>query len=94
MGKTWIYRLTKENFAHVAQRLNIALESRLNDMRKALSEYYSETKNNRQLVDIWAELESTNHERADPSITLTNAEGDNIVANLSIDNLQKETHRR
>jgi len=35
MGKKWIYRLKKEDFAHVAQRLNVALESRLDDMRKA-----------------------------------------------------------
>jgi len=30
MGKKWIYRLKKEN---------VALEGRLDDMRKALSEY-------------------------------------------------------
>jgi len=63
-------------------------------MRKALSEYYSETENDPQLVDIWVELEATYHDRADPSITLTNAEGDNLVASLSIDNMQKEAHRR
>jgi len=40
-------------------------------MRKALSEYYSETENDPQLVD-----------------TLTNAEGDNLVASLSVDYLQ------
>jgi len=38
MGKKWIYRLKKEDFAHVAQRINVALEGRLEDMRKALSE--------------------------------------------------------
>jgi len=90
----WIYRLRKEDFTHVAQRLNIALKGRLDDMRKALSEYYSETENDPQLVDIWAELEATYHDRAGPSIMLTNAEGDNQVANLSIDNLQTEAHRR
>jgi len=58
MGKKWIYRLKKEDFAHVSQRLNVALESRLEDMRKALSEYYSETENDPQFVDIWAELEA------------------------------------
>jgi len=52
-------------------------DGRLDDMRKALSEYYSETEIDPQLVD-----------------TLTNAEGDNLVASLSIDNLQKEAHRR
>jgi len=69
MGKKWIY---------VAQRLNVALEGRLDDMRKALSEYYSETENDPQLVDIWAELEATYYDRAGPSITLTNAEADNL----------------
>jgi len=59
MGKKWIHRLKKEDFAHVAQRLNVALEGRLEDMRRALSEYYSETENDPQLVDIWAELEAT-----------------------------------
>jgi len=63
-------------------------------MRKALSEYYSETENDPQLVDIWAELEATYHDRTGPSITLTNAEGDNLVASLSIDNMKKEAHRR
>jgi len=29
MGKTWIYRLKKKDFAHVAQRLNITLDGRL-----------------------------------------------------------------
>jgi len=52
-------------------------DGRLDDMRKALSVYYSETEIDPQLVD-----------------TLTNAEGDNLVASLSIDNLQKEAHRR
>jgi len=59
MGKKWIYRLKKEDFAHVAQRLNVALESRLDDMRKALSEYYSETENDPQLVDIWTQHTTT-----------------------------------
>jgi len=54
-------------------------------MRKALSEYYSETENDPQLVDIWAELEATYYDRAGPSITLTNAEGDNLVASLSVE---------
>jgi len=63
-------------------------------MRKALSEYYSETENDPQLVNIWTELEATYHDRAGPSITLTNAEGDNLVASLSFDNMQKEAHRR
>jgi len=94
MGKKWMYRLKKEDLAHVAQRLNVALEGRLEYMRKALSEYYSETENDPQLVDIWAEVEATYHDRAGPSITLTNAEGDNLVASLSIDNMQKEAHRR
>jgi len=70
MGRKWIYRLKKEDFAHVAQSLNIALDDRLDDMRRTLSEYYSETENDPLLVDIWA----------GPSITLTNAEGDNLVA--------------
>jgi len=48
MGMKCIYRLKKEDFAHVAQKLNVALESRLDDMRKALSEYYSETENDSQ----------------------------------------------
>jgi len=94
MGKKWIYRLKKEDFPHVAQRPKVALEGRLDDMRKALSEYYSETEIDPQLVDIWDELEATYHDRAGPSITLTNAEGDNLVASLSIDNMQKEAHRR
>jgi len=93
MGMKWIYRLKKEDFAHVAQRLNVALEGRLDDMRKALSEYYSVTQNDPQLVDIWAELEATYHDGAGPSITLTNAEGGNLVASLSIDNMQNEAHR-
>jgi len=80
MGKKWIYCLKKEDFAHLAQRLDVALEGMLEDMRKALSEYYSETENDPQLVDIWAELEATYHDRAGPSITLTNAEWDNLVA--------------
>jgi len=80
--------------ANVSQRLNVALDGRLEDMRKALSEYYSETDNDPQLVDIWAELEATYHDKAGPSITLTNAEGDNIVLSLSVDNLQKEANRR
>jgi len=62
--------------------------------RKALSEYYSETDNDPQLVDICAELEATYHNKAGPSITLTNAEGDNLVASLSVDNLQKEANKR
>jgi len=63
-------------------------------MKKALSEYYSETENDPQLVDIWVELEATYHDGAGPSITLTNAEGENLVASLSIENLQKRTNRR
>jgi len=52
MGKKiWIYRLRKEDFAHVAKRLNVALESRLDEMTKALSKYYSETEKDPQLVD-------------------------------------------
>jgi len=94
MRKKWIYRLKKEDFANVAQRLNVTLDGRLEDMRKALSEYYSETDNDPQLVDIWADLEATYHDKAGPSITLTNAEGDNLVASLSVDNLQKEANRR
>jgi len=78
----------------VAQRLNVALKGRLEDMRKALSEYYSETENDPQLDDIWAELEATYHDRAGPSITLTSAEGENLVASLSFDNMQNEAHRR
>jgi len=94
MGKKWIYRLKKEDFANVAQRLNVTLDGRFEDMRKALSEYYSETDNDSQLVDIWADLEATYHDKAGPSITLTTAEGDNLVASLSVDNLQKEANRR
>jgi len=63
-------------------------------MWKALSKYYSETENDPQLVNIWAELEAAYHDRAGASITLTNAKGDNLVASLSFDNLQKEGHRR
>jgi len=40
MGKKWIYRLEKEDFANVAQRFNVALDGRLEDIRMALSEYY------------------------------------------------------
>jgi len=94
MGKKWIYRLKKEDFANVAQRLNVTLDGRLEDMRKALTEYYSESDNDPQLVDIWAELEATYHDKAGPSITLTNAEGGNLVASLSVGNLQKEANRR
>ncbi|XP_050746245.1 uncharacterized protein LOC127012081 isoform X14 [Drosophila biarmipes] len=94
MGKKWIYRLKKEVFAQVTQRLNDALDGRLEDMRKTLSEYYSETENDPQLADIWAELEAVYYGRAVPSITLTNAEGDNLVASLSVDNLQREAYRR
>jgi len=39
-------------------------------------------------------LEATYHDKAGPSITLTNAEGDNLVASLCVDNLQKEANRR
>jgi len=84
----------KEDIAHVAQGLNVALEGRLDNMRKALSEYYSKSKNDPQLVDIWAELEATYYDRACPSITLKNAKRDNVVAILSIDSLKKEAHRR
>jgi len=38
MGKKWIYRLKKEDFNHVAQRLNVALKGRLDDIRKKLSD--------------------------------------------------------
>jgi len=37
MGKKWIYRLKKEDFANDAQRLNVTVDGRLEDMRKALS---------------------------------------------------------
>jgi len=94
MEKKGIYRLKKEDFYHVEQRLNVALEGRLDNMKKAQSEYYSETENDPQLVDIWVELEATYHGGAGPSITLTNAEGENLVASLSIENLQKRTNRR
>jgi len=50
---------------------------------------HRETDNDTQLVDIWAELEATYHDKGGPSITLTNAEGDNLVASLCDDNLQK-----
>jgi len=93
MGNKWIYRLKKKDFANDAQRLNVTLDGRLNK-RKALSEYYSETENDPELVDIWAELEATYHDKAGPSTTLTNAERNNLVASLSVDNLQKEAHRR
>jgi len=89
-----VYRLKKEDYAHVARRLNVTLEVRLDDLRKALSEYYSEMENDPQHVDIWAEPEATYHHRAGPSITLTNAEGVNLVASVSIDIMQKEAHRR
>jgi len=59
MGNNWIYQLKKKDFANVAHGLNVALDGRLEDMRKALSEYYSEADNDPQLVDIWAELEAT-----------------------------------
>jgi len=88
MGKKWIYRLNNEDFA------NVTLDGRLEDMRKVLSEYYSETNKYPQLVDIWADLEATYHDKAGPSIKLTNAEGDNLVASLSVDSLQKEASRR
>jgi len=52
MGKKWIYRLKKEDFANVAQRLNVTLDGRLEDMRKALSEYYSVVRNRNDL-DVW-----------------------------------------
>jgi len=39
-------------------------------------------------------LEATYHDKAGPSITLTNAEEDNLVASPSVDNLQKEANRR
>jgi len=94
MGKKWIYRLKKEDFVSVTQRLNVALDGRLDNMRKALSEYYSETDNDPQLVDILTELTATYHDKAGPSITLTNAEGYNLVASLSVDNIQKEANRR
>jgi len=51
----------------------------LDDLRKALSEYYSETENDPQVDDVWAELEAAYHDRAGPSITLRNAEGDTLV---------------
>jgi len=88
MGKKWIYRLNNEDFA------NVTLDGRLEDMRKVLSEYYSETNKYPQLVDIWADLEATYHDKAGPSFKLTNAEGDNLVASLSVDSLQKEASRR
>jgi len=94
MGKKWIYRLKKEDFSNVAQGLNVTLDGRLEDLKKALSEYYSETDNDPQLVDIWAELEATYHDNAGPCITLSNAQGNNLVASLSVDNLQKEANRR
>jgi len=37
-----IYRLEKEELANVAQRLNVALDGRLEDIRIELSEYYSD----------------------------------------------------
>jgi len=88
MGKKWIYRLNNEDFA------NVTLDGRLEDMRKVLSEYYSERNKYPQLVDIWADLEATYHDKAGPSFKLTNAEGDNLVASLSVDSLQKEASRR
>jgi len=69
MGKKWIYRLKKEDFANVAQRPYVTLDGKLEDM-------------------------TTYHDKAGPSITLTNAEGDNLVASLCVDNLQKEANRR
>jgi len=78
MGKKW---LKMEDFANIAQRLNVTLDGRLEDMRKA------------QLVDIWAELEATYHDKAGPSITLTNAEGARIFRELqdwSIESSRRE----
>jgi len=40
MRKKWIYRLEKEEFANVSQRLNVGLDGRLEDIRMALSKYY------------------------------------------------------
>jgi len=40
MRKKWIYRLKKKDFANVSQRINVALDGRLDDMRKALSKLY------------------------------------------------------
>jgi len=85
MVKKWIYRLKKEDFAHAALRLNITVDDRLVDMRNALSECYSETENDPQVVDIWAEVETAYYDKVCPSIALTDAEGYN---------LQKEAHRR
>jgi len=94
MGKKWIYRLKKEDSAYVAQRLNMALEGKAEDRRRALSEYYSETENDPKLVGIWTELEAANPEKTGPSITLTNAELENLVASLCFDNLQREGQKR
>jgi len=88
MGKMWFHRLKKEDFAHATQRLNVALDGRLEEMRKALSDLHSETENDPQLV----ELEETDIDRAGTSITLTNAEGENLLTSVSIDSLQKEAH--
>ncbi|KAH8349458.1 hypothetical protein KR084_005219, partial [Drosophila pseudotakahashii] len=94
MGKKWIYRLKTEDFAYVAEMLNIALEGRTDDKRKALSEYYSETENDPKLAGIWVELEAAYPEKTAPSITLTPAEGEDLLASLSIDNMQKEAQKR
>jgi len=56
--------------------------------------FYSETDNDPHLLDIWVDLEATYHDKGGPSITLTNAEGDNLVASLTVNNLQKEANSR
>ncbi|XP_070068145.1 uncharacterized protein [Drosophila takahashii] len=94
MGKKWIYRLKTEDFAYVAERLNIALEGRTDDKRKAFSEYYSETENDPKLAGIWVELEAAYPEEIAPSITLTPAEEEDLLASLSIDNMQQEAQKR
>jgi len=42
-----------------------------------LSDYYSETESDTKLVGIWPELKAAYTEKTGPSITQTNAEGEN-----------------
>jgi len=52
------------DLADVTRRLNVTVDGRLDDMRKSLSKCYSETENDPQFADIWAELEAAYHDRA------------------------------
>jgi len=52
------------------------------------------TKSDLNLGGIWTELEAAYTKKTGPSVTLTNAEGENLEASLCFDNLQKEGQRR